>query len=88
MQTIYYKIGNMKKQLLDRATAIHTVKVAKTLSDEVVQSSLNQIGIFRTRISNASPEHFDELLNEINIWAAEQPLATEGEIKELRPYLK
>ncbi len=78
----------MKKQLLDRATAIHTVKVAKTYSDVVVQSSLNQIGDFRGRINNAKPEEFDELLKEIEIWAADQPLVTEGDIKELRPNLK
>ena len=78
----------MKKRLLDRATAIHSVKVAKTLNDELVQASLNQIGIFRARISTTSPEELDELLKEINIWAADHPLATEGEIKELRPNLR
>ncbi|WP_027392975.1 hypothetical protein [Aquimarina latercula] len=79
----------MKKELLDRATAIHTVKVAvKTLSDEVVQSSLNQIGTFRRKIKEASPEQFNEILNEINNWAATSPIVTEGDILELRPKLR
>lgn len=79
----------MKKQLLDRATAIYTVKVAaKTLNDEVVQASLDQIGIFRAKIKAANPEHFNEIINEINNWATTSPIVTESDILDLRPKLK
>lgn len=78
----------MKKELLDRATAIHTVKVARTLNDDIVQSSLNQIGAFRREIKNSNEEQFIEILNEINTWAATPPIVTEGDILELRPNLR
>lgn len=78
----------MKKQLLDRATAIHTVKVAKkTISNDVVKASLNQIGAFRVKIRDANSDQFDEILNEINNWAAVSPIVTESDILELRPKL-
>jgi putative heme iron utilization protein len=79
----------MKKQLLDRATAIHTVKVAKkTISNDVVKASLNQIGAFRAKIGDANSDQYDEILNEINNWAATSPIVTESDILELRSKLK
>ena len=78
----------MKKQLLDRATAIHTVKVSRTLNDDIVQSSLNQIGAFRRKIKKMDSSQYNKLLNEINRWAATLPIVTEGDILELRPNLR
>lgn len=78
----------MKKQLLDKATAIHTVKVAKTLDNDKVKSSLAQIGVFRTMISGANTEEYNKILNEINNWAATSPVVTERDILELRPNLR
>lgn len=75
----------MKKQLLERATAIHTVKVSKTLSDDLVKLSLKQIGIFREKIRDANSDQFGDLLKEINNWAADLPIVTESNILELRP---
>lgn len=76
----------MRKQLLDRATAIHAVKVAKTLDDKKVESSFNQIGIFRAEIQDTeTSEAFEQLLLRINNWANTYPIVTEGEIRELRP---
>ncbi|QKX04104.1 hypothetical protein HN014_03995 [Aquimarina sp. TRL1] len=78
----------MKKQLLDLATAIHTVKVARTLDYDIVQLSLNQIGTFRRKIKNMDSSQHDELLDKINTWAATPPIVTEGDILELRLNLR
>lgn len=79
----------MKKQLLDRATAIHAAKCAKSSMYEAAIDSNESLKSIMSRIEILDNEaRLNEVLKEINTWAANSPVVSESDIKELRPRLR
>lgn len=81
----------MKKQLLDRATAIHAVKFNKSSIYQAAANSSELLMDMMNSIENAEDENeqaLKQVRKEIDIWAATSPIVTERDILGLRPKLR
>lgn len=73
-----------KHYLFRKASAIHAIKCYKTADFDVAVKSFESLVGFKNRIQTAEDEevllHTNE---ELDLWAAQEPIATEREIENL-----
>ncbi|PNQ72855.1 hypothetical protein C1T31_10140 [Hanstruepera neustonica] len=74
----------MRLKLMRRASVIHAVKCNNSLSFDLTQASSDELMRIKNLIEVAeSEEAFTDIINQLNDWASEEPVASEGEIKQL-----
>lgn len=73
----------MKRKLKIRISKIHAVKVNKTSDFRLAESSYLEQEKLKTALDNLTEnDDLTQIIEEINIWAGRNPIATEREIND------
>lgn len=73
----------MKNELNKKVSAINTIKLANTVSNQMVERINNKLSNLKWKLNYNGDPNLEALSNEINLWAAEIPIAPELEIDRL-----
>lgn len=73
-----------KLDLYKRISKIHAIKCSKTLKEAEAIASFNEATKLKDQLIKLEDEgEYQSLVNNINLWAANNPIATDKEISEL-----
>lgn len=72
-----------KHYLLRRASVIHAIKCDKTTSFEKALASSNRLKELLQLLVDSEDDKLEDISNQINEWAASNPMVLEKEINQL-----